>query len=101
MSIVKLIDDYLVEFGNERFLEGWNGATENIIKLLEDAQVTEAELFDGRIIKVKCESVRADLLIALIKGEVERQKDNESVVFLTERDYDQLSDAIKGEGDNK
>ena len=35
MSIIKLIDDYLVEFGNERFLEGWNGATERIIKLLE------------------------------------------------------------------
>lgn len=35
MSIVKLIDDYLIEFGNERFLEGWNGAEERIIKLLE------------------------------------------------------------------
>lgn len=42
---------------------------ERIIKILENAQVTEAELYDGRIIKVKCESVRADLLIALIKGE--------------------------------
>jgi hypothetical protein len=51
----------------------WDKATEyaedRIIKLLEDAQVTEAELFDGRTIKVKSQSVRADLLIELIKGE--------------------------------
>ncbi len=55
---------------------------ERIIKLLEDAQVTEAELFDGRTIKVKSQSVRADLLIELIKGE--NQKDNETVVLLAE-----------------
>lgn len=35
MSVVKLIDDYLLEFGNERFLEGWNGQQERIINLLQ------------------------------------------------------------------
>jgi hypothetical protein len=45
-----------------------NEERERIIKLLEDAQITEAELYDGRKIKVKSQAVRADLLIALIKN---------------------------------
>lgn len=35
MSIVKIIDDYVLEFGNQRFLEGWNGQKDYVIKLLE------------------------------------------------------------------
>lgn len=49
---------------------------ERIIKLLEDAQITTVKIpdpvtFEPREIKVRCEAVRADLLIALIKGETE------------------------------
>ncbi len=49
---------------------------ERIIKLLEDAQITTVKIpdpvtFEPREIKVRCEAVRADLLIALIKGENE------------------------------
>jgi len=44
-----------------------------IIELLEQSQITSVEIMDSdfepREIKVRCESVRADLLIALIKGE--------------------------------
>lgn len=36
MSVIKLIDDYLVEFGNERFVEGWEGAREYIADELRD-----------------------------------------------------------------
>ena len=47
---------------------------ERIIKLLEEAQITTAEIFSPvtcelQEIKVHSQSVRADLLIALIKGE--------------------------------
>ena len=56
-----LLEDYKLKAAQEE--------RERIIKLLEDAQLTDAELWDGTTIQVKCESVRADLLIALIKGE--------------------------------
>ena len=36
LDIARLLNDKVVDFGNERFLEGWNGATEHIIKLLEE-----------------------------------------------------------------
>jgi hypothetical protein len=45
-----------------------------IMKLIEDAQnqtvhVIDPTIFKPKQIKIICESVRADLLIALIKGE--------------------------------
>jgi len=44
-----------------------------IIELLEKAQITNVKIIDSnfepREIKVRCESVRADLLIDLIKGD--------------------------------
>lgn len=54
--------------------EGAFSERERIIKLLEDAQITTVKIpdpvtFEPREIKVRCEAVRADLLIALIKGE--------------------------------
>lgn len=36
MSVVNLIDEYLLEYGNARFLEGWYGAVEHIVKQIED-----------------------------------------------------------------
>ena len=46
---------------------------ERIIKLLEEAQITKVEImddnFEPREIKVRCQSVRADFLITLIKGD--------------------------------
>ena len=36
MSVVKLIDDYLLEFGNARFLEGWYGALDVAVKRIEE-----------------------------------------------------------------
>lgn len=53
---------------------GEETSEERIIKLLEDAQITTVEIpdpvtFEPKEIKVRCEAVRADLLIALIKGE--------------------------------
>ena len=47
---------------------------QRIIKLLKEAQITTVEIidpvtFEPKEIKVRCESVRADLLVALIQGE--------------------------------
>ncbi len=36
LNITELVNAKVVEFGNERFLEGWKGAEERIIKLIED-----------------------------------------------------------------
>ncbi|CAB4129594.1 hypothetical protein UFOVP115_56 [uncultured Caudovirales phage] len=84
---------------DQRFKDGITYGTvaeqSRIIKLLEDAQVTEAELFDGRTIKVKCESVRADLLIALIKDPT---RDITSEILPDGSIY---IEEIKGEGENK
>ena len=86
LDIARLLNDKVVDFGNERFLEGWNGATEHIIKLLEDdlwhdirfvtrsPDEEQTKYHDG-----ECLGCRQ---IALIKGE--SQKDNETVVLLTE-----------------
>ena len=53
--------------------QGVRQEQQRIIELLEEAQITTAEIMDSNFepkeIKVRCESVRADLLIALIKGE--------------------------------
>jgi hypothetical protein len=35
MSVAKLVDDYVLEFGNTRFLEGWYGAKEHVINVIE------------------------------------------------------------------
>jgi hypothetical protein len=45
-----------------------------IIKLIEDAQnqtvhVIDKEAFESKTIKIICETIRADFLIALIKGD--------------------------------
>jgi len=45
-----------------------------IIKLIEDAQnqtvhVIDKEAFESKTIKIICETIRADFLISLIKGE--------------------------------
>ena len=54
-------------------VEGVERERERIIKLLEEAQITSVKIMDSnfepREIKVTAPSVRADLLIALIKGE--------------------------------
>ena len=53
--------------------QGVRQEQQRIIELLEEAQITTAEIMDSNFepkeIQVRCESVRADLLIALIKGE--------------------------------
>jgi len=36
LNITELVNQKVLEFGNERFLEGWNGQRERIIKLLEN-----------------------------------------------------------------
>ena len=46
MSVVKLIDDYLLQFGNERFVEGWNGQQERVANLLEVMSLTPSEIVD-------------------------------------------------------
>jgi hypothetical protein len=58
----------------DAYEQGVKDERERIIKLLEDSQVTFAtilnpETYEPMEIKVRSESVRADLLIALIKGE--------------------------------
>jgi hypothetical protein len=52
LNITELVNQKVLEFGNERFLEGWNGQQERIIKLIndiaapygEDAQISVAFL---------------------------------------------------------
>lgn len=72
MSVVKLIDDYLLQFGNERFVEGWNGQQERVANLLE---VHAIEVDEGGGCWCKCGQVSGrswdyqEHLIALIKGE--------------------------------
>lgn len=36
IDVVKLVNDKVLEFGNERFLEGWNGAEDRIVDMLRD-----------------------------------------------------------------
>jgi len=59
------VRDFYREQGAER-------ERKRIIELLQEAQITTAEIMDSnfepREIKVRCESVRADLLIELIKA---------------------------------
>ena len=69
LNIVQLLNDKTTEFGNERFLEGWNGAIDYIIKkLLEDIEQSNG----GKWVW-SCDGYPAefnkDELIALIKGE--------------------------------
>jgi hypothetical protein len=64
LNITELVNAKVVEFGNERFLEGWKGAEKRIIKLLESVEGTYYEeegawsLKDG-----------INLALELIKGE--------------------------------
>lgn len=67
MSVIKIIDDYLLEFGNERFLEGWNGQEERTIKLLEDKYNYLIDIYGIAIVKDQLDLLLE--LIALIKGE--------------------------------
>lgn len=61
LDIARLLNDKVVDFGNERFLEGWNGATEHIIKLLETLKEWESP--------IPIRETHADSIIELIKGE--------------------------------
>ena len=81
MSIVKIVDDYLLQFGNQRFFEGWNGQKDYVIKLLEDHAI---EVDEGGGCSCKCgfpttwDAGRTardyqDHLLALIKGEGENK----------------------------
>lgn len=36
IDVVKIVNDKVLEFGNERFLEGWNGAEDRIVDMLRD-----------------------------------------------------------------
>lgn len=36
LDIVQIIRDKTLEFGNERFLEGWNGAIDHVEKMLDN-----------------------------------------------------------------
>ena len=56
LDVVKLVNDKVLEFGNDRFLEGWNGAVEQLVKLLDADQ------------HLWRERVTYDALIATIKG---------------------------------
>lgn len=67
MSVIKIIDDYLLEFGNERFLEGWNGQEERTIKLLEDKYNYLIDIYGIAIVKDQLDLLLE--LIELIKGE--------------------------------
>jgi hypothetical protein len=54
--------------------QGATAEQQRIIKLIEDAQnqtvhVIDKEAFESKTIKIICETIRADFLIALIKGQ--------------------------------
>jgi hypothetical protein len=36
IDVVKLVNDKVLEFGNQRFFEGWNGAEDRIVDMLRD-----------------------------------------------------------------
>lgn len=41
LNIGKLVDDAVLEFGNARFIQGWEGAQEHHIKLLKHVSSME------------------------------------------------------------
>ena len=56
LDLSKFVNDKVLEFGNERFLEGWNGAAEQLVKMLDANQ----HLWRERVVY--------DALVATIKG---------------------------------
>jgi hypothetical protein len=69
LNIVELLNQEVLKFGNERFLKGWNGQQERIIKLLENETLeTTPENHRAEYDKLVWAGIR-EQLIALIKGE--------------------------------
>jgi hypothetical protein len=66
LNITELLNQKVLEFGNERFLEGWNGQQERIIKLIWDnaEAITNQYFYHNALI-----GEPTAFLIALIKGE--------------------------------
>jgi hypothetical protein len=80
MSEWKDTDEVVTTYGSiqlsleQSYSAGQKTEQERIIKLIEDAQnqtvhVIDKEAFESKTIKIICETIRADFLIALIKGE--------------------------------
>jgi len=72
LNITELLNQKVLEFGNERFLEGWNGQQERIIKLLENEiqrLVDMAGQREGGPAWRSAGIENCEHLIALIKGE--------------------------------
>ena len=70
LNITELVNAKVVEFGNERFLEGWKGAEKRIIKLIEEHQPEVGS--DSGFVYCTCDVYEIwynEHLIELIKGE--------------------------------
>jgi len=65
LNITELVNQKVLEFGNERFLEGWNGQQERIMKLLDQKHTPT----DGDTIHNESGNCVSCEVIALIKGE--------------------------------
>lgn len=69
LNITELLNQKVLEFGNERFLEGWNGQQERIINLLDSMACDNIFCRKVRLMysHTGCKAIR--LHIAAIKGE--------------------------------
>lgn len=74
MSVVKLIDDYLLEFGNERFMDGWDANQRRVIRILE-IQIDKINRLTAGVdsVEKRMQGIAIEVAlaktIALIKGE--------------------------------